>query len=65
MTGSSPFDRGIESALQFILASPEFLFRVESDPPNLAPSTLIGWMMWRWPRGCRSFSGAVFRTTSC
>ena len=26
------FDRGIESALQFILASPEFLFRVESDP---------------------------------
>jgi len=26
------FDRGIESALQFILASPEFLFRVEPDP---------------------------------
>jgi hypothetical protein len=25
------FDRGIESALQFILASPEFLFRVEAD----------------------------------
>ncbi len=28
------FDRGIESALQFILASPEFLFRVEPDPVN-------------------------------
>jgi hypothetical protein len=28
------FDRGIESALQFILASPEFLFRVEPDPPS-------------------------------
>ena len=28
------FDRGIESALQFILASPEFLFRVEPDPAN-------------------------------
>ncbi len=27
------FERGIESALQFILASPEFLFRVEPDPP--------------------------------
>jgi mono/diheme cytochrome c family protein len=27
-------ERGIESALQFILASPEFLFRVESDPPR-------------------------------
>jgi hypothetical protein len=26
------FDRGLESALQFILASPEFLFRVEPDP---------------------------------
>ncbi len=30
------FDSGIESALQFILASPEFLIRFESDPPNLA-----------------------------
>ena len=26
------FERGIESALQFILASPEFLFRIELDP---------------------------------
>jgi hypothetical protein len=26
------FDRGIEAALQFILASPEFLFRIEPDP---------------------------------
>jgi mono/diheme cytochrome c family protein len=39
-TGSGPsraqssdgFERGIEAALQFILASPEFLFRVEPDP---------------------------------
>ena len=28
------FEQGIESALQFVLASPEFLFRVEPDPPN-------------------------------
>ena len=28
------FERGIESALQFILASPDFLFRAESDPPS-------------------------------
>ena len=28
------FERGIESALQFILASPEFLFRIETDPPT-------------------------------
>ena len=28
------FDAGIESALQLILASPEFLFRIEEDPAN-------------------------------
>jgi len=32
------FDAGIESALQLILASPEFLFRFEPDPPD-APDT--------------------------
>jgi hypothetical protein len=37
--GNAGFERGIESALQFILASPEFLFRVESDPPKTAPNT--------------------------
>jgi hypothetical protein len=34
---NSSFDAGIESALQFVLASPEFLFRVETDPAGLAP----------------------------
>jgi len=34
------FDAGIESALQFILASPEFLFRFEGDPKDLAPGTV-------------------------
>jgi mono/diheme cytochrome c family protein len=29
------FDSGVESALQYILASPEFLFRFEGDPPNV------------------------------
>ena len=28
------FERGIEAALQFVLASPEFLFRIEPDPAN-------------------------------
>jgi hypothetical protein len=32
-----PFERGIESALQFILASPEFLFRIEPDPSAVRP----------------------------
>jgi mono/diheme cytochrome c family protein len=31
------FERGIESALQLILASPKFVFRVEQDPPNVSP----------------------------
>jgi hypothetical protein len=34
------FDAGIESALQFILASPEFLFRFEADPRDLAPGSV-------------------------
>jgi hypothetical protein len=33
------FDAGIESALQLILASPEFLFRFEPDPANVAADT--------------------------
>ena len=34
------FDAGIESALQLILASPEFLFRFEPDPPD-APADVL------------------------
>jgi uncharacterized protein DUF1592/uncharacterized protein DUF1588/uncharacterized protein DUF1587/uncharacterized protein DUF1585/uncharacterized protein DUF1595 len=33
------FDIGIERALQLILASPKFVFRVERDPSNLTPGT--------------------------
>ena len=33
------FEAGIESALQLILASPEFLFRFEPDPAGVAPNT--------------------------
>jgi hypothetical protein len=31
------FERGIQSALQLILASPKFVFRVEQDPVNVPP----------------------------
>jgi mono/diheme cytochrome c family protein len=34
------FESGIESALQYILASPEFLFRFEADPPALAANSV-------------------------
>ena len=33
------FEAGIQAALERILAGPEFLFRVERDPANLAPGT--------------------------
>ena len=33
------FDAGIEMALRAILASTEFLFRIERDPQNVAPDT--------------------------
>jgi hypothetical protein len=34
------FDAGIQMALQRLLASPSFLFRVERDPVNAAPDTV-------------------------
>ena len=33
------FEAGIETALRALLASPEFLFRIERDPDGLAPGT--------------------------
>ena len=34
------FEAGIESALQYVLAAPEFLYRFEPDPPGLAPGAV-------------------------
>ena len=49
-----------------MLASPEFLFRVERDPGDAPPGTQpIVSAISSWRRGCRSFSGAASRTTSC
>jgi mono/diheme cytochrome c family protein len=33
------FEAGVEMALRAVLVSPEFLFRVEQDPANIAPKT--------------------------
>ena len=33
------FDGGIEMALSAVLVSPNFLFRIEADPPGVAPSS--------------------------
>jgi Protein of unknown function (DUF1592)/Protein of unknown function (DUF1588)/Protein of unknown function (DUF1587)/Protein of unknown function (DUF1585)/Protein of unknown function (DUF1595)/Cytochrome C oxidase, cbb3-type, subunit III len=34
------FERGIQFALERILASPEFVFRAEPDPPSVAPGSV-------------------------
>jgi hypothetical protein len=34
------FETGIEAALQRILVDPEFLFRIERDPPKAAPGSV-------------------------
>ena len=39
-TGQTPFERGIEKALQRILASPKFCFHIEQDPSGLAPGAV-------------------------
>src|SRR5262249_4241894 len=36
---TSGFEAGIRTALQGILVDPEFLYRIEHDPPNSAPDT--------------------------
>ena len=33
------FDRGIQRALERVLVSPQFLFRIEREPPDVAPGT--------------------------
>ena len=37
--GQKGFEAGIEMALRRMLVDPEFLFRIERDPPNVAPGT--------------------------
>jgi mono/diheme cytochrome c family protein len=34
------FDRGMQKALERVLVSPQFLFRIEHDPGNIPPGTL-------------------------
>ena len=58
------FEMGIQKALERMLVSPQFLFRIERDPPG-SPGSRIASAIWSWPRGFPSSSGAAFRTTSC
>ena len=38
--GQAAFERGVQKALQRLLASPKFCFHIEQDPPGLAPATV-------------------------
>ena len=40
LASSNPFEAGIENALRFVLTSPAFLFRAETDPPVSAPGSV-------------------------
>ena len=60
------FEMGIEAAIQRILASPEFIFRFEPDPANVAARHAVSHSaIWNWRRGSLSFSGAAFPTINC
>ena len=57
------FDDGIEAALQRILADVEFVYRGEAEPATAGGrQAAIASAISRWPRGCRSSSGAASRT---
>ena len=60
------FDAGIEMAPELDSGNPQFLFRIEPDPPGLPARTALSHRRTSsWPRGCRSSSGAAFPTTNC
>ena len=58
------FEDGIRLALQSILVSPLFVFRLERTPAAAAPEPRTASPTTTWPRGCRSSSGAPGRTRS-
>ena len=56
------FDSGIERAVQRLLVSPGFLFRVERDPANMQPNTPYRISDLELASDSRSSCGAAFRT---
>ena len=57
--------RASSAALQRILASPRFVFRVERDPAGAAPGSRPSPSATSsWRRGCRSSCGAAFPTSA-
>ena len=60
------FDLGIQKALERLLVSSQFLFRIEREPATAAGRVcVIASATSSWRRGCRSSCGAASPTTSC
>jgi hypothetical protein len=59
------FDLGIQRALERVLVSPQFLFRIEREPAGAAPGRSTASAISSWPHVSLSSSGRAFRTTSC
>ena len=60
------FESGIQAAIEAMLVSPEFLFRIERDPPTAdARHGVIASATSSSRRACRSSCGAPFPTRSC
>ena len=59
------FEYGIAKTLEAILASPQFVFRIEETSGAASRARASGWTTTSSRRGCRSSCGASGRTTSC
>ena len=58
------FEAGIQHALERLLCSPEFLFRIERDPAGAARRHPTASAISIWRRACRFSCGAAFPTMS-
>ena len=59
------FEAGIELALRWLLASPDFLFRIEAPPADLADADVYRIGDLELASRLSFSSGAAFRTTTC
>ena len=59
------FEGGVRTALEAILASPHFIFRLEKEPETATPAAPTASPTSISRRGCRSSSGARRRIRNC
>jgi hypothetical protein len=59
------FELGVETALARVLASPQFIYRIEQQPRTLRQGSPIASTISILRRGCRFSCGAARPTTRC